>query len=69
MVQARVNEFIEVLLKFPFPAVIKALLAVSGIDCGHCIAPQRQLTAAELSDLYASVARTELGRKFPVPVS
>jgi len=46
-VQARINELIELTLRYPcFPAV-KALLRWSGIDCGPCLEPRRPLTNEE----------------------
>lgn len=50
-VQARVNELIELTIRYPcFPAV-KTILRWNGIDCGHCLEPRRRLTAAEESGL------------------
>lgn len=50
-VQARINELIELTLRYPcFPAV-KAILRWSGIDCGHCLAPRRSLTGDEEREL------------------
>ncbi len=49
--QDRINQLIELTLRFPvFPAV-KRMMAWSGIDCGPCLAPRRALTAAEESAL------------------
>lgn len=46
-VQDRINRLIELTLRFPvFPAV-KKMMSWSDIDCGPCLAPRRQLTAAE----------------------
>lgn len=46
-VQARINELIELTLRYPcFPAV-KAILRWSGLDCGRCLEPRRSLTPEE----------------------
>ena len=46
-VQARINELIELSIRYPcFPAV-KTILRWSGIDCGDCLEPRRSLTPAE----------------------
>lgn len=46
-VQARVNELIELTIRYPcFPAV-KTVLGWNGIDCGQCLEPRRRLTAEE----------------------
>jgi N-acetylneuraminate lyase len=60
-VQDRINEVISVLLRYPVHPAIKAVLAWSGIDCGRCVPPRRDLTAAEQADLRAGLARTTLG--------
>lgn len=50
-VQRRINELIEFSLAYPvFPAV-KAMLRWSGLDCGECLAPRRNLTEDESSTL------------------
>jgi len=46
-VQARVNELIELTVRYPcFPAV-KTILRWNGLDCGRCLEPRRSLTADE----------------------
>jgi N-acetylneuraminate lyase len=50
-VQARINDLIRVVLRYPvFPAV-KLILDWMGLDCGRCLAPRRSLTAAEEREL------------------
>ena len=50
-VQSRVNELIEIGLRYPcFPA-IKTILRFLGIECGHCLEPRRALTQQEESGL------------------
>lgn len=57
-VQARINELIELSVRYPvFPAV-KAILRWSGLDCGSCLAPRRSLTPAEESNLRESLRRS-----------
>ena len=63
-VQSQINRFIAPLLQVPVHAAIKALLRWKGMDCGHCIAPRRRLTAAEERELRQRVAATELGDRF-----
>jgi len=54
-VQARINELIELTIRFPcFPAV-KTILRWSGIDCGHCLEPRRVLTGNEAAALRQSL--------------
>lgn len=46
-VQSRINELIELTIRYPcFPAV-KTILRWTGIDCGRCLEPRRPLTAGE----------------------
>ena len=45
--QARINELIELTVRYPcFPAV-KTILRWNGVDCGRCLEPRRSLTAEE----------------------
>ncbi len=62
-IQNQINELIAVILRYPVHAAIKAMLSWSGIDCGKCIAPRRELADDELSDLRTRTAATTLGRK------
>jgi N-acetylneuraminate lyase len=62
-VQNQINELIEVILRYPVNASVKAILNWSGIDCGKCIAPRRALSEREETDLQAAVAGTVLGRE------
>ena len=55
-VQARINELIELTLRYPcFPAV-KTILRWNGIDCGQCLEPRRALTLDEERGLRAALA-------------
>lgn len=59
--QDKINEFIQVLLTYPIHPAIKQILLWTGIDCGSCILPRRELTPEEQNDLRARVLKTELG--------
>ena len=62
--QDRINNLIRIILRYPvFPAV-KTLLCWSGIDCGPCLKPRRDLTAEEALDLSVRVAATEFAPQF-----
>ena len=54
-VQARVNELIELSIRYPcFPAV-KAILRWTGIDCGRCLEPRRSLSQDEENGLRSAL--------------
>src|SRR5262249_19762948 len=53
--QDRINQLIQVLLRFPLVPALKRMLGWSGIECGEAVAPRRTLTAAEQQDLRAAV--------------
>ncbi|HWQ53438.1 MAG TPA: dihydrodipicolinate synthase family protein [Bryobacteraceae bacterium] len=57
-VQTRINELIRLVLRFPCLPAVKRMLAWSGIDCGTCIAPRRELTAEETGELAALLGRS-----------
>ena len=50
-VQGKINELIEIVLRFPGIPAIKTMLAWSGIDCGQCMKPRIALNADEESQL------------------
>jgi N-acetylneuraminate lyase len=54
-VQDRINDLIQVVLRFPMVPAIKALLTWSGINCGPVAAPRRELTDEELRQLRDAV--------------
>lgn len=62
-IQDKINAFIQVLLAYPIHPVIKQILLWTGIDCGSCILPRRELTTVEQEDLRSKVLQTELGSK------
>jgi N-acetylneuraminate lyase len=61
VLQGQINELIAVLVRYPIHSVIKQVLAWTGIDCGSCIAPRRQLTDSEQNALREAMSRTSLG--------
>jgi N-acetylneuraminate lyase len=50
-VQGRINELVEIGLRFPLIPAIKTILRWQGIGCGEALAPRRRLTAEENSRL------------------
>jgi N-acetylneuraminate lyase len=55
-VQGRINELVEITLRYPYLAAIKLMLKWSGIDCGACYEPRRRLTAEEEQSLAGALA-------------
>lgn len=55
-VQARINELIRIVLRFPVFGAVKAMLRWSGIDCGQVLLPRRSLTENEESELRKHLA-------------
>jgi N-acetylneuraminate lyase len=60
-VQQQINEFIQVLLRFPIPPAIKLILSWTGISCGSCILPRRELTPEKQTELRSRISETVLG--------
>ncbi len=54
--QDRINELIEITLRFPMLPAIKTMLGWSGIPCGRCFHPRRALTPDEETRLAALLA-------------
>jgi N-acetylneuraminate lyase len=46
-VQARINELIELTVRYPCVPAVKTILRWSGTDCGRCLEPRRSLTPDE----------------------
>jgi N-acetylneuraminate lyase len=61
--QDKINDFIRALLIYPIHPVIKHVLLWTGINCGSCILPRRELSLDEQEILRARVLDTELGRE------
>ncbi len=67
-VQARINELIHLTLEFPMLPAIKKMLGWSGIDCGPCFRPRRQLSREEEQRLAAALAASSFaGASFARP--
>jgi N-acetylneuraminate lyase len=45
--QARINEYITITLRYPLFPALKTILGWAGIDCGPCLAPRRQSLSAD----------------------
>lgn len=56
--QDRINELIELTLRFPMLPAIKTMLAWSGIDCGPCFAPRGRLAAEQEKLLAKALANS-----------
>lgn len=61
-IQSEINQFIQIILNYPIHPAIKQLLAWSGINCGSCIPPRRELTLVEQSELRVRISETKLGK-------
>jgi N-acetylneuraminate lyase len=57
-IQDRINELIEIVLRFPSIPAIKTMLAWAGLDCGQCLKPRRALNATEESQLRALLSQS-----------
>jgi len=47
LVQLRINELVEIGLRFPLFPAVKTILRWQGLDCGQALAPRRSLTDEE----------------------
>jgi N-acetylneuraminate lyase len=47
--QARINEYITITLRYPLFPALKTILGWAGIECGHCLAPRTQSLSADQS--------------------
>lgn len=65
--QDRINDLIRIILRFPVFPTVKTLLRCLGIDCGPCLRPRRNLTAAEIQDLRRHLAATVYATRFRCP--
>jgi N-acetylneuraminate lyase len=63
VLQAEINEFISIVLRFPLYPAQKQIMRRLGIDCGGCISPRRPLTAKEETELFAQLPQCKIGRK------
>lgn len=53
--QKRINELVQISLRFPVVPAIKTILGWTGLDCGPCIEPRRSLTRDEHNELRAAL--------------
>jgi N-acetylneuraminate lyase len=66
--QDRINELIEITLRFPMLPAIKTMLTWSGIACGPCLKPRRALSADEESGLAELLSASSFaGAAFATP--
>jgi N-acetylneuraminate lyase len=49
-IQTRINEFIRISIRYPLFPAIKELLRWTGINCGPCLAPRRQMLTQTEAD-------------------
>jgi N-acetylneuraminate lyase len=61
--QDRINALIRATLRFPPLAAVKLQLKWSGLDCGRCIRPRRDLTSAEENQLRTALEGLELAAR------
>jgi N-acetylneuraminate lyase len=54
-IQKRINELVEIVLRFPLTPAIKLILSWTGMNCGRCLEPRRSLTPQEESCLRAAL--------------
>jgi N-acetylneuraminate lyase len=54
-VQQRINELVEICLRFPLIPAIKTILGWTGIPCGEALRPRRPLTVEETQQLRAEL--------------
>ncbi|MBI5282691.1 MAG: dihydrodipicolinate synthase family protein [Candidatus Solibacter usitatus] len=59
-----IYNLVSIILRYPVLAAVKTLLAWSGLDCGPCIKPRRDLTPAELSSLREQIAASSFAGRF-----
>ncbi len=59
-VQLFLNQLFKELSRFPLVPAIRAILSLSGIDCGESLSPRRKLTAAELNEVREIYNRSQL---------
>lgn len=63
--QDRINELIEITLRFPMLPALKRMLEWAGIEAGPCLAPRREMTTEEESSLlYQLRASSFAGESF-----
>jgi N-acetylneuraminate lyase len=58
--QWRINELIEIVLRFPMMPALKTILRLDGLDCGGCLEPRRGLTPQEEESLRSALRASSL---------
>jgi N-acetylneuraminate lyase len=55
-VQTRINELIEIVLRFPALSAVKRMMTWSGVSCGDVVAPRRSMNSEEEARLIEALA-------------
>lgn len=55
-VQTRINELIEIVLRFPALSAVKRMMTWSGVPCGDVVAPRRSMNPEEEARLIEALA-------------
>lgn len=58
--QRRINELIEIVLRFPMTPALKTILRWGGLDCGGCLEPRRGLTSQDAEELRSALRASSL---------
>lgn len=66
-VQAKINELVELTLRFPPMPAVKRILAWQGYDCGRCLRPRRDLTPEEEVTLRELLMHSSFSAFLPRP--
>lgn len=61
-VQKRINELVEIGLRFPLVPAVKTILSWQGLHCGPAIAPRRGLTEEETRSLWKALRASSFER-------
>lgn len=60
-VQNKINELVEIGLRYPLVAAVKTILGWQGVPCGSAIAPRRGLTKEESRSLWKTLRASSFG--------
>lgn len=64
-VQSKINELIELTLRFPPMPAVKRILSWQGYDCGRCLRPRRDLVPEEEAKLRELLAQSSFAAFLP----
>jgi len=67
-IQSRINELVEITLRFPLIPAVKTILGWQGIDCGPVLAPRRNLTGTEVAALREALLNSSFAHLAAVKV-